>query len=126
MLNGYVKIRSMAINEMYWMDNPDRLKEMSDDEGIRERIVSLQQKLLQLRAVDEFILYCYVYSDYGSLLERSDYYTKRKEQRSALFGGLKDVLEELCNEDNFNRNVWDRHTVLKIRSFINNVIKYPT
>ena len=85
-----------------------------------------RQKLLQLRGIYEFVIYSFAYTDYSSLRQRFNLYLDTSVKRGALFEELRGIANTLLDENRFNRNVWDRSTVLTYRRFINTIIKYPS
>lgn len=126
LIRDYTTIRSLQINEEFWLIHPERLSELSSNEQIQERVSIIQQKLVQLRGVYELIIYSFVYTDYSSLMLRFSLFFETSEKKGRLFEGLREIKNTLSDESHFNSNVWDRHTVLSYRHFINNYIKYQT
>lgn len=120
----YTALRARMINEMFWMKDSSRLSELSNDREVLHRILIIQEKLVQLRAVIEFMMYSYVHSNYASLRLRIDYYAGNQSPFKGLFSEFRETLLLLSDKDNFERNIWDHHLILSFRSFINNVIKY--
>lgn len=122
-INPYIVMRNMILNEMYWLNNHDRLSELTPDYVEQERLVVIQQKLTQIRAIIEFILFTYVNSNYSSFKLRLDYFAGHDSKYKNLFVELKDTLSILSDKVNFEKNIWDIHVIRSIRFFINNVIK---
>ena len=122
-INPYIEMRSMILNEMYWLDNHDRLSELTPDVTDQARLVVVQQKLTQIRAIIEVILFAYVNSSYNTFKLRLDYFAGQDSKYKDLFLEFKDTLSILSDKDNYEKNIWDIHVIRSIRSFINNVIK---
>ena len=122
-IDPYIGMRNMLINEMYWLDNHNRLSELTSDVTDQVRLVVIQQKLTQIRAIIEFILFTYVNCNYTSFKLRQDYFASEDSKYKYLFVEFKDTLSILSDKESFEKNIWDIHIIRSIRSFINNVIK---
>lgn len=126
LISDYTTIRSLQMHEKYFLDNPEMLQKLSEDKIVQSRTSTIQKKLLQLRGIYELIIYSFVYTDYSSLRLRFDLYLNGNKKRGLLFGELREIETSLNDEDHFNSKVWDRHTVLSYRYFINKIIRYQS
>lgn len=122
-IDPYIKMRNMLLNEMYWLENHNRLSELTPNVTDQARLVVIQQKLIQIRAIIEFILFTYVNSNYSTFKLRLDYFAGENSKYKDLFVEFKDTLSILSDKESFEKNIWNIHIIRSIRSFINNVIK---